>query len=229
MSDSKEVSARLSDTHLWDYFSISATGFIFVLNLIIIINYVFDVNLEKYFKSLDQISFVVYILAFYAIGLLVNAIFSFLYDLFRNRYKKGFFLDLHELKDKEKLQKDAINKRSDSNEKDKQFANIKERDAMTIARHTLELRNVPHRYMSFYSKHGFYKNLSILAFLNFVMFFYLFVDNLIRCRFDFAILLIGIATLLLHFFLYDESQKFWFYASDELFGKFLKLKIDHPN
>jgi len=90
-------------------------------------------------------------------------------------------------------------------------------------RNYLEIHHVPHRYLTFYSKHRLYRNLGTISLLNIfftpiIMLFPNLFD--ISIKFGLGIFLITLF-ILISFAFYWLASKFWVYATDEIYMKFL--------
>jgi len=243
MKEIDRLTSKLTDFHFWDFFNIMATGF--VVSLIIIFSLLPYVDLNEISKLSG--TFVVFIFGFYSLGIISDPIVDLFYKELSN-YTVNY-LDKHSSKELSKYifiskvfnlllsikegekNKTVYEEKAEEKCPDalKEFIESKaggKKNPFWIARTYLEIYGYPHRYLSFYSKYGFYKNLSCLLPLFFVPIWINF-GFLLSILYIFFSIPASIICIL-------KSKEFYYHACREIFKKFFlaihieeKKKIKH--
>jgi|GEM_PF-4030909 len=232
----KNSPASFSDSNLLDLFSITALG------LCVYAYLSFFILGTSHFEEVGWFV-LVYILLFYFLGIFTDAIFNLINKLFLEKLldyiafskplkwmSKKILSDNFKENDKiqialvkEKLLKKYPDKfRSHDNESDIVRNNtilLKDSDLMVWARTFLELNNISHRYISFFTKHRVYTNLAVLCIINclIAILFFFYASFSFWLILSISLLFFLFASVILHLY----AKKFWLYASGEIYKKFL--------
>lgn len=200
---------------LWDLFTFFISG---AIVLILFKFYGLSSPIAFEFGNSELISGTFYSILTYTVGILFEPIANFLFNQLVKIYEwKNIFKKLKRLKVERdevyfpKIKQIVVEKYGFSDEKT---------DFYQIARTYIVKKNIDNSYMIFLSRFGFYRNLSIICFLN-VILFPLFKHG------DFTTIqltLISLGLFILHIILYARGREFFFYTGNEIYRNFI---LDH--
>ena len=201
---------------VWDLLTFFVSG---LLIIITIKYYKIDVKIDFDFpiSNTDIIKETVYLILAYTIGIIFEPISNFLFAKLINIYEwKISFKKLKRLTDeRDKVYYPEVVKIGQE-----KFGFIDTKtDYYQVARTYLVQKNVETLYMTFLAKFGFYRNLSILLFINSFLF-------PIYKHSDFSITqtVLTTATIFtLHLFSYIRGREFYLYTGNEIFRNFIML------
>jgi hypothetical protein len=100
-------------------------------------------------------------------------------------------------------------------------------DLAIKARNYLEIHHIPHRYLSFFSKHRFYENLAILSLVNIfiIWIIYIFPNRIFLVQLTcLKAFILSVLSFVFSVIFWKLSAKFWFYSCNEIYSKFLIVR-----
>lgn len=197
---------------LWDLFTFFVTG---ALIMIILKFYQITIPFEFDFANSELIKGVFYGILIYTIGIIFEPISNFCFRKLIKIYEwRPLFKTLVTLS---KEQQEVYFPKVKQIIIDKYGLTDIRTDYYQIAKAYLAQKNIENSYMIFLSRFGFYRNLSVLLFINLLVFPFVKGNE-----YSFStIVIILLVIFIFHISLYKRGRQFYLYTGNEIYRNFI--------